>query len=135
MRRVCSFCHRSCSPSPLTLGAQTSPGVDTATINAHSRRGDHAVAGDGHALVAVRGLRAARDGTPGYQAGADWAMKKFNEWGLKNVHIERFPFGQGWTIERFSAHLLTPQAAPLIGHAALVLAVDQRARSRRMSCT
>ena len=42
-------------------------------------------------------------------------MKKFNEWGLKNVHIERFPFGQGWTIERFSAHLLTPQTAPLIG--------------------
>ena len=54
-------------------------------------------------------------GTPGYQAAADWAMKKFNEWGLKNVHIERFPFGQGWTIERFSAHLLTPQPAALIG--------------------
>ena len=54
-------------------------------------------------------------GTPGYTAAADWAMKKFNEWGLKNVHIERFPFGQGWTIDRFSAHLLTPQPAPLIG--------------------
>ena len=54
-------------------------------------------------------------GTPGYQAAADWAMKKFNEWGLKNVHIERFPFGQGWSIDRFSVHLLTPQPAPLVG--------------------
>ena len=54
-------------------------------------------------------------GTPGYQAAADWAMKKFNEWGLKNVHVERFPFGQGWSIDRFSVHLLTPQAAPLVG--------------------
>ena len=54
-------------------------------------------------------------GTPGYSAAADWAMKKFTEWGFKNVHIERFPFGQGWSIDRFSAHLLTPQAAPLVG--------------------
>ena len=54
-------------------------------------------------------------GTPGYQAAADWAMKKFNEWGLKNVHVERFPFGQGWSIDRFSVHLLTPQPAVLIG--------------------
>ncbi|HUQ88346.1 MAG TPA: M20/M25/M40 family metallo-hydrolase, partial [Vicinamibacterales bacterium] len=54
-------------------------------------------------------------GTPGYQAAADWAMKKFNEWGLKNVHVERFPFGQGWSIDRFSVHLLTPQSAPLVG--------------------
>jgi hypothetical protein len=42
-------------------------------------------------------------------------MKKFAEWGLKNIHVERFPFGQGWSIDRFSAHLLTPQPAPLIG--------------------
>ena len=44
-------------------------------------------------------------GTPSYQQGADWVMKKFAEWGLQNIHIERFPFGQGWTIERFSAHM------------------------------
>ena len=61
------------------------------------------------------GIGARATGTPGYQAGADWVMKKFTEWGLKNIHVERFPFGQGWSIERFSAHLLTPQPAPLIG--------------------
>lgn len=65
-------------------------------------------------LSEVFGPRAT--GTPQYQAGADWVMKKFTEWGLQNVHIERFPFGQGWTIERFSAHLITANAsAPIIG--------------------
>ncbi|HEX6161721.1 MAG TPA: M20/M25/M40 family metallo-hydrolase [Vicinamibacterales bacterium] len=65
-------------------------------------------------LSEVYGPRAT--GTPGYQAAADWVMKKFNEWGLKNVHVERFPFGQGWTIERFSAHMITANStAPMIG--------------------
>ncbi|HEX8029470.1 MAG TPA: M20/M25/M40 family metallo-hydrolase, partial [Vicinamibacterales bacterium] len=32
-----------------------------------------------------------------------------------NVHIERFLFGQGWSIDRFSIHLLTPSPAALIG--------------------
>ena len=35
--------------------------------------------------------------------------------GLPERHIERFPFGQGWSIDRFSAHLLTPQPQPLVG--------------------
>ena len=98
----------------LTLGAQA-PGVDTATIN--KIRGEaiaNSQAMETHWwLSEAIGPRAT--GTPGYQQGADWVMKKFNEWGLKNIHIERFPFGQGWTIERFSAHLLTPSPAPLIG--------------------
>ena len=64
-------------------------------------------------LSEVFGPRAT--GTPQYQQGADWVMKQFSEWGLQNIHIERFPFGQGWTIERFSAHLIAPQTAPLIG--------------------
>ena len=65
--------------------------------------------------MAVRRLRSARHRHARLHAAADWAMKKFNEWGLKNVHVERFPFGQGWTIDRFSVHLLTPQPQALIG--------------------
>ena len=38
-------------------------------------------------------------------------MKRFNEWGLTNVHQERFAFGQGWKVERFSAHMIEPQIA------------------------
>ncbi len=64
-------------------------------------------------LSEVYGPRAT--GTPSYQQGADWVMKKFAEWGLQNIHIERFPFGQGWTIERFSVHMISPQTASLVG--------------------
>ncbi len=54
-------------------------------------------------------------GTPQYQQAAEWAMKRFTEWGLANVHLERFAFGQGWKVERFSAHMIEPQAQPIIG--------------------
>jgi carboxypeptidase Q len=97
-----------------TLGAQV-PGVDSATIA--KIRGEaitNSQAMDTHWwLSEAIGPRAT--GTPGYQAGADWVMKKFGEWGLKNIHIERFPFGQGWSIDRFSAHMLTPQPSVVIG--------------------
>ena len=99
----------------VSLGAQSSNPLDTATIN--RIRGEaiaNSQAMETHWwLSEVFGPRAT--GTPQYQQGADWVMKKFSEWGLQNIHIERFPFGQGWTIERFSAHLIAPQTAPLIG--------------------
>ncbi len=97
------------------LGAQTPNALDAATVN--RIRGEAVVnsqAMETHWwLSEVFGPRAT--GTPGYTQGAEWLMKKFGEWGLTNIHIERFPFGQGWTIERFSAHMITPQTAPLIG--------------------
>lgn len=98
----------------LTLSAQV-PGVDSATIA--KIRGEaitNSQAMDTHWWLS-EGYGPRATGTPGYSAAADWAMKKFNEWGLKNVHVERFPFGQGWTIDRFSVHLLTPQPQALIG--------------------
>ena len=42
-------------------------------------------------------------------------MKKFTEWGLANVHHETWAFGKGWSLVRFSAHLIEPQVQPLIG--------------------
>ena len=98
----------------ISLGAQA-PGVDNATIA--KIRGEamtNSQAMDTHWWLS-EGLGPRATGTPGYTAAAEWAMKKFNEWGLKNVHTERFAFGQGWSIERFSVHLLTPQPAALIG--------------------
>src|SRR4051812_13813746 len=44
-------------------------------------------------------------GSPAIQEASEWAMKKFNEWGLANVHQERWAFGKGWSLVRFSAHL------------------------------
>ena len=113
MRRL-FFLTSSLLTITLTLGAQV-PGVDNATIA--RIRGEAMTASqamDTHWWLS-EGIGPRATGTPGYQAAADWAMKKFNEWGLKNVHVERFPFGQGWSIDRFSVHLLTPQPAPLVG--------------------
>ena len=55
-------------------------------------------------------------GTPNLQRASDWAMKQFTEWGLANVHQERFAFGQGWRVERFSAHIIAPEPQPIIGY-------------------
>ena len=113
MRRV-FFLTASLFTISLSLAAQA-PGVDLATIN--RIRGEaitQSQAMETHWwLSEVFGPRAT--GTPAYTQGAEWVMKKFNEWGLKNIHTERFPFGQGWTIERFSVHMVAPQTAALIG--------------------
>jgi len=54
-------------------------------------------------------------GSPAIQQASEWAMKKFTGWGLTNVHQERWAFGKGWSLVRFSAHLVEPQVQPLIG--------------------
>ena len=54
-------------------------------------------------------------GSPGMQQASEWAMKKFTEWGLANAHQERWIFGKGWSLVRFSAHLVEPQIQPIIG--------------------
>lgn len=54
-------------------------------------------------------------GSPGYRQAAEWAMKKMTEIGLSNVHAERWPFGKGWQLKRFSAQMIEPQVMPIIG--------------------
>jgi carboxypeptidase Q len=54
-------------------------------------------------------------GGPGIMQASDWAMKKFTEWGLANPHREHFPFGRGWSLERFHAQMIEPQVQPIIG--------------------
>jgi hypothetical protein len=55
-------------------------------------------------------------GSPAFEQASAWAMKSLTAWGLANVHQETFAFGSGWTIERFSVHLVEPQTQPLIGY-------------------
>lgn len=55
-------------------------------------------------------------GGPQILQASDWAIKKFNEWGLANPHRETWEFGRGWTLVRFSAHMIEPQIQPLIGY-------------------
>jgi hypothetical protein len=54
-------------------------------------------------------------GGPQILQASDWAIRKFNEWGLANAHREPFAFGRGWSLVRFSAHMIEPQVQPLIG--------------------
>ena len=54
-------------------------------------------------------------GSPAILQASDWVLKKFNEWGLANAHRETWPFGKGWALVRFSAHMIEPQVQPLIG--------------------
>ena len=54
-------------------------------------------------------------GGPAILQASDWVLKKFNEWGLANAHRETWPFGKGWSLVRFSAHMIEPQVQPLIG--------------------
>ena len=51
-----------------------------------------------------------------HRAAAEWAMKQMKDWGLKNVHLEKWgPFGYGWQIKKFYGALETPAYASLIG--------------------
>ena len=55
-------------------------------------------------------------GTPAIEQAGLWAMAQLREWGLSNVHEERFAFGHGWSLVRFHAHMIAPQVMPLIGY-------------------
>ena len=54
-------------------------------------------------------------GSPAMRQAAEWVAKTVGAWGLVNVHQEKFPFGKGWSLVRFSANMIEPQVQPLIG--------------------
>ena len=55
-------------------------------------------------------------GSPAIKQASEWTRKKFREWGLANIHEESWPFGKGWSLVRFHAHMTEPQVSPLIGY-------------------
>ena len=55
----------------------------------------------------------------GYRAAGEWAVKRLKEYGMANVHLEKWgPFGKAWNIEFYSGHLIEPQYQPLIAYPA-----------------
>jgi carboxypeptidase Q len=65
-------------------------------------------------LTDVNGPRLS--GSPGWRSAADWAMARLKGWGVAEPRLEKWGrFGRGWSLQRFSAHLLTPAYAPLHG--------------------
>ena len=53
--------------------------------------------------------------SPNYFAAADWIVRQLKEWGIEGRQEKWGPFGRGWTYTHFSANLIEPQYAPLIG--------------------
>ncbi len=56
-------------------------------------------------------------GSPQMKAANEWTKNKLAEWGLENAHLEAWGvFGRGWSLERFSAHVIEPVPFPLIAY-------------------
>ncbi len=50
-----------------------------------------------------------------YKLAADWTASKLRDWGLENVHFEKWgPAGKGWTLKSFYAEVIEPRTIPLI---------------------
>lgn len=55
--------------------------------------------------------------SPGFKRAAEWAMTKLSSWGVENAHLEGWgPFGRGWELERYSAHVIGKQVFPLLSY-------------------
>jgi hypothetical protein len=55
--------------------------------------------------------------SPGMKRANEWTRDQMARWGLQNAHLEPWgPFGRGWTLKRFSAQVVEPQAIPLIAY-------------------
>ena len=56
-------------------------------------------------------------GSPELRRASEWARDRLTAWGLENSHLEPWgPFGRGWSLRRFSAQIVAPQAIPLIAY-------------------
>jgi len=55
--------------------------------------------------------------SPEYREAADWASAKLKEFGVENIHFEKFgPAAKGWTLKKFYLNVIEPHAFPLIAY-------------------
>src|ERR1700687_742944 len=48
--------------------------------------------------------------SPEFKEAADWALKRLQEYGLDNGHLEKWgPFGRGGSLEKFSVKIIQPR--------------------------
>ncbi len=49
-------------------------------------------------------------GSPEFKEAADWAAARLKEYGLENVHLEKWgPFGRSWSLKEFSVEMISPR--------------------------
>jgi carboxypeptidase Q len=54
-------------------------------------------------------------GSPAYKEAVDYARARLAAWGMSNVRVDPFPFGRGWSLEKFTLELAGPRYFPLTG--------------------
>src|SRR6478609_12013395 len=55
--------------------------------------------------------------SPNMKRANEWTRDQLTKWGLQNGHLEAWgPFGRGWSLKKFSAQVVEPQAIPLIAY-------------------
>ena len=55
--------------------------------------------------------------SPNAKRANEWTRDRLASWGLVNAHLEPWgPFGRGWSLKRFSAEVVAPQAFPVIAY-------------------
>ena len=56
-------------------------------------------------------------GSPGFKRAAEWTKGKLTSWGVEDARLESWGiFGRGWELQRYSAHLIGSQVAPLLSY-------------------
>lgn len=53
-------------------------------------------------------------GSPQMRQANDWTRQQLESWGLANAHLEGWPFGRGWSLEKATVQMLTPAPASLL---------------------
>jgi hypothetical protein len=92
------------------IPAVAADAVDLAVVNKikseafeHSKVMDHL-----QNLTDVYGPRLTA--SPEFKEAADWALKRLQEYGLENGHLEKWgPFGRSWTLEKFALEMTAPR--------------------------
>jgi hypothetical protein len=56
-------------------------------------------------------------GSPAMKRANEWTRDKMKSWGMQNAQIEAWgEFGRGWSLQKFSAQITSPQTFPLIAY-------------------
>jgi hypothetical protein len=56
-------------------------------------------------------------GSPQMKRANEWTRDTMTKWGLQNAKLDPWgPFGRGWSLKRFSAHVVSPQTFPVIAY-------------------
>jgi hypothetical protein len=59
-----------------------------------------------HQLTDVHGPRLT--GSTGFEEAATWTTGRLAQFGLSNIHLERWPFGRRWSADQYALELLAP---------------------------